>query len=186
MGRDFLPRGTGIVTRRPLVLNLVHTDDPRAQEYGEFMHRQGQKIYDFGAHGGGWARPETGRSGSCEARRVCTVEPVDRGAKAHALRSREPAPTRSTRARRRAEKIRQEIEDETERHLAKSPGKVVSPIPIYLTIYSPVVPNLTLVDMPGEFWGGGALDVGGRTACCAQQRACGWQPRPDVPAAVAR
>lgn len=48
MGRDFLPRGTGIVTRRPLVLNLVHVDDPKAQEYGEFMHKQGQKFYDFG------------------------------------------------------------------------------------------------------------------------------------------
>lgn len=44
--------------------------------------------------------------------------------------------------------IRQEIEDETHRHLAKG-AKVVSPIPIYLTVYSPNVPNLTLVDMPG-------------------------------------
>lgn len=49
MGRDFLPRGTGIVTRRPLVLNLVHLDDTNAKEYGEFMHKQGQKIFDFGA-----------------------------------------------------------------------------------------------------------------------------------------
>ena len=24
VGRDFLPRGTGIVTRRPLILQLVH------------------------------------------------------------------------------------------------------------------------------------------------------------------
>ncbi len=48
VGRDFLPRGTGIVTRRPLVLNLVHLDDTNAKEYGEFMHKQGQKIYDFG------------------------------------------------------------------------------------------------------------------------------------------
>lgn len=46
------------------------------------------------------------------------------------------------------EKIRQEIEDETERHLSKH-HKPVSPIPIYLTVYSPSVPNLTLVDMPG-------------------------------------
>lgn len=48
VGRDFLPRGTGIVTRRPLVLNLVHLDDTNAKEYGEFMHKQGQKVYDFG------------------------------------------------------------------------------------------------------------------------------------------
>lgn len=49
MGRDFLPRGTGIVTRRPLVLNLVHLDDEKAAEYGEFMHKQGHKFHDFGA-----------------------------------------------------------------------------------------------------------------------------------------
>ena len=28
-------------------------------------------------------------------------------------------------------------------------GKAVAPDPIQLTVYSPVVPNLTLVDMPG-------------------------------------
>lgn len=59
------------------------------------------------------------------------------------------APAAPTPLLRPAEKIRQEIEDETERHLSKG-SKVVSPIPIYLTIYSPLVPNLTLVDMPGE------------------------------------
>eukprot|EP00878_Enallax_costatus_P010925 GHUV01011411.1.p1 GENE.GHUV01011411.1~~GHUV01011411.1.p1 ORF type:complete len:539 (+),score=197.47 GHUV01011411.1:556-2172(+) len=48
------------------------------------------------------------------------------------------------------DKIRQEIEDETERLLRTQPGhKAVSPVPIYLTVYSPLVPNLTLVDMPG-------------------------------------
>lgn len=26
MGRDLLPRGTGVVTRRPLILQLVHVD----------------------------------------------------------------------------------------------------------------------------------------------------------------
>lgn len=26
VGRDLLPRGTGIVTRRPLILQLVHVD----------------------------------------------------------------------------------------------------------------------------------------------------------------
>jgi hypothetical protein len=31
VGRDFLPRGTGIVTRRPLVLQLVKIDDPSKQ-----------------------------------------------------------------------------------------------------------------------------------------------------------
>jgi hypothetical protein len=48
VGKDFLPRGTGIVTRRPLVLQLVHLDDPGAREYGEFLHNNREKVYDFG------------------------------------------------------------------------------------------------------------------------------------------
>ncbi|KAI9280477.1 Dynamin central region-domain-containing protein [Sporodiniella umbellata] len=52
VGRDFLPRGTGIVTRRPLVLQLINraaneSDDKEKQEWGEFLHLPGQKFYDF-------------------------------------------------------------------------------------------------------------------------------------------
>lgn len=36
VGRDFLPRGTGIVTRRPLLLQLRHR--PGTEEWGEFGH----------------------------------------------------------------------------------------------------------------------------------------------------
>ncbi|XP_061636748.1 dynamin 3a isoform X2 [Phyllopteryx taeniolatus] len=43
VGRDFLPRGTGIVTRRPLVLQLHHSDT----EYGEFLHCRGKRFSDF-------------------------------------------------------------------------------------------------------------------------------------------
>lgn len=43
VGRDFLPRGSGIVTRRPLILQLVHSQ----QEYGEFNHCRGQLFTDF-------------------------------------------------------------------------------------------------------------------------------------------
>ena len=49
VGRDFLPRGTGIVTRRPLELQLETAADPNAKEYGEFGHLPGQKFFDFGA-----------------------------------------------------------------------------------------------------------------------------------------
>lgn len=48
VGKDFLPRGTGIVTRRPLVLQLVRLEDPNAQEYGEFLHNNRQKMTNFG------------------------------------------------------------------------------------------------------------------------------------------
>ncbi|KDQ33932.1 hypothetical protein PLEOSDRAFT_1110788 [Pleurotus ostreatus PC15] len=66
VGRDFLPRGTGIVTRRPLVLQLINraaggqpngaqvngtdkNNDKAANvdEWGEFLHLPGEKFYDF-------------------------------------------------------------------------------------------------------------------------------------------
>ncbi|WPH03925.1 Hypothetical protein R9X50_00680800 [Acrodontium crateriforme] len=66
VGRDFLPRGTGIVTRRPLILQLINrspatngvdkkeataieTTDAASnvEEWGEFLHIPGQKFHDF-------------------------------------------------------------------------------------------------------------------------------------------
>ncbi|KAL4148563.1 hypothetical protein QTP88_002768 [Uroleucon formosanum] len=43
VGRDFLPRGSGIVTRRPLILQLINS----TLEYGEFLHCKGKKFADF-------------------------------------------------------------------------------------------------------------------------------------------
>jgi len=92
VGRDFLPRGTGIVTRRPLVLQLVKID--KNEEWGEFPHAPDKKFYNF-------------------------------------------------------DEVRDEISEETDRHLKRFSNRVVSGDPIYLTVYSPNVPNLSLVDMPG-------------------------------------
>ncbi|KAF9167912.1 vacuolar protein sorting-associated protein 1 [Mortierella sp. AD011] len=67
VGRDFLPRGSGIVTRRPLVLQLINRPSPAAattdgdskddtkeqdqkkepEEWGEFLHQPGVKYTDF-------------------------------------------------------------------------------------------------------------------------------------------
>jgi GTP-binding protein EngB required for normal cell division len=49
VGRDFLPRGSGVVTRRPLILQLYSvTDETRSEEeWGEFLHLPGQKFHDF-------------------------------------------------------------------------------------------------------------------------------------------
>ncbi|KAM9311135.1 dynamin-1-like protein [Gastrophryne carolinensis] len=70
VGRDLLPRGTGIVTRRPLILQLVHvaSDDRRktsgeenemdawknlrhtgvdAEEWGKFLHTKNKIYTDF-------------------------------------------------------------------------------------------------------------------------------------------
>ncbi|KZV57956.1 dynamin-related protein 1E [Dorcoceras hygrometricum] len=91
VGRDFLPRGSGIVTRRPLVLQLQQTEDEQ-QEYAEFGHLPRRRFTDFSL-------------------------------------------------------VRQEIQDETDRVTGKS--KMISPVPIHLSIYSPHVVNLTLIDLPG-------------------------------------
>lgn len=56
VGRDFLPRGTGIVTRRPLVLQLTNRregekmsdgSEPPAEEWGEFLHLPGKRFAKF-------------------------------------------------------------------------------------------------------------------------------------------
>ncbi|KAF4610825.1 hypothetical protein D9613_007279 [Agrocybe pediades] len=52
VGRDFLPRGQGIVTRRPLVLQLINTPEPTDgssntyREWGQFLHID-KKFTDF-------------------------------------------------------------------------------------------------------------------------------------------
>ncbi|KAL8791053.1 MAG: hypothetical protein Q9213_000260 [Squamulea squamosa] len=69
VGRDFLPRGSGIVTRRPLILQLINVPSEREDkpddddvhvphtsasvagqgEWAEFNHLGGQKFRDFSA-----------------------------------------------------------------------------------------------------------------------------------------
>lgn len=90
VGRDFLPRGSGIVTRRPLVLQLHKIEG--GTEYAEFLHAPKKRFTDFAS-------------------------------------------------------VRKEIADETDRITGKS--KQISNIPIHLSIYSPNVVNLTLIDLPG-------------------------------------
>ena len=93
VGREFLPRGSGIVTRRPLILRLVHVLKSTVNgDYAIFGHRPNVKYTDFNA-------------------------------------------------------VRKEIEDETDRTTGRN--KRISPEPIYLTVYSPNVVDLTLVDLPG-------------------------------------
>ncbi|KAL5551232.1 hypothetical protein UlMin_001408 [Ulmus minor] len=91
VGRDFLPRGSGIVTRRPLVLQL-HKTEQGLQEYAEFLHLPRKRFTDFSL-------------------------------------------------------VRKEIQEETDRITGRS--KQISPVPIQLSIYSPNVVNLTLIDLPG-------------------------------------
>jgi len=121
VGRSFLPRGHGIVTRRPLILQMFFTNphnssiqrpDPeyetesimenldddvsalssRLDEWGVFSHLPGKRFYNF-------------------------------------------------------DEIRDEIIRDTE--MVTGPNKGISPKAINLKIFSPNVLNLTLVDLPG-------------------------------------
>lgn len=50
VGKEFLPRGTGIVTRRPLILqlkNIIINKNSPFIEWGEFNHLEGQKFENF-------------------------------------------------------------------------------------------------------------------------------------------
>ncbi|MBW0481455.1 hypothetical protein O181_021170 [Austropuccinia psidii MF-1] len=59
VGKDFLPRGSGIVTRRPLVLQLINlpsavqlepsqpSSSSLGSEYGEFLHLPDRRFFDF-------------------------------------------------------------------------------------------------------------------------------------------
>ena len=46
VGRDFLPRGTNIVTRRPIIIQLINTPSA-VQDWIEFAHKPNEKFYDF-------------------------------------------------------------------------------------------------------------------------------------------
>ena len=56
MGRDFLPRGSGIVTRVPLVMQLIHvpppgerlgSSHPAAEEWATFLHTGDRVFVNF-------------------------------------------------------------------------------------------------------------------------------------------
>ncbi|PHH83526.1 hypothetical protein CDD82_7567 [Ophiocordyceps australis] len=90
VGHEFLPKGTNMVTRRPIELTLVNTPSSR-EEYGEFPDLGLRRISDFSS-------------------------------------------------------IQRTL---TELNLAVSDAECVSDNPIHLTVYSPHVPDLSLIDLPG-------------------------------------
>ncbi|KAG0171753.1 dynamin-like GTPase mgm1 [Apophysomyces sp. BC1034] len=90
VGHEFLPKGSNMVTRRPIELTLIHTPGEE-EEYGEFPELGLGKMHDF-------------------------------------------------------KKIQKTLVD---LNLAVSEEECVSEKPIELRVYSPNVPDLTLIDLPG-------------------------------------
>ncbi|PWN54214.1 hypothetical protein IE53DRAFT_383239 [Violaceomyces palustris] len=122
VGKDFLPRGSGIVTRRPLVLQLVHTPVSAEQQRPRKLQSNGDEGEDalLGSNGSGSRTPTYGEYGEFLH---LDKRFTDFG------------------------EIRREIENETFRVAGQNKG--VSKLPIHLKIFSPNVLNLTLVDLPG-------------------------------------
>lgn len=128
MGRDFLPRGTGIVTRRPLVLRLINRSGRKARR------RDSQEITTEGSDE---SEPATPKSSSPPDRVEEPAEPEEYGEFLH-----KPGIKYYD-----FQKIQEEIVAETDRKTGSA--KNISHDPIHLSLYSPNVLTLTLVDLPG-------------------------------------
>ncbi|DAZ94917.1 TPA: hypothetical protein N0F65_003087 [Lagenidium giganteum] len=123
VGRDFLPRGTGIVTRRPLVLQLYNISSP------------------------------TGAAAAAEADAEAAAASPTSPTAADKPKDKDDQQEWGEFLHLPGQKffdfneIRREIERETERLTGKNKG--ISNKSINLKVYSPYVLNLTLVDLPG-------------------------------------
>jgi dynamin 1-like protein len=132
VGKDFLPRGTGIVTRRPLVLQLIHLT-----KYDPLLQKT-----DYISDGVTDPNEMTleqhlrNQSSSTQLDNIPNQD-IEWGEFLHIPGKRFY----------NFDNIRKEIENETARIAGKNKG--ISRIPINLKIYSPNVLNLTLVDLPG-------------------------------------
>lgn len=140
VGKDFLPRGTGIVTRRPLVLQLIHVnpDDAIVHEYSPLdLAQQGASSSEVSLEEHLRRNTRNG-SGSAETSNgSVNGPPTEWGEFLHIPNKRFYS----------FADIRKEIELETLRIAGQNKG--ISRLPINLKVYSTKVLNLTLVDLPG-------------------------------------
>lgn len=142
VGKDFLPRGTGIVTRRPLVLQLINIaeDSPLIHNYNHQTQQQQPNDSTIATS------PSSPASSSNEF----TLEDHLRQQKGYKPEVQNEWGEFLHIPGRRFYNfldIRKEIENETSRIAGKNKG--ISRLPINLKVYSPKVLNLTLVDLPG-------------------------------------
>ncbi|ANB11481.1 dynamin-like GTPase VPS1 [Sugiyamaella lignohabitans] len=140
VGRDFLPRGTGIVTRRPLVLQLVNrrataTGSSSVNGTGSGSGSLIDVVDNEAAKANGAGNAESANSSGAAVDKESNEDEWGEflhlpGKKFYNFNE-----------------IRNEIVRETELKTGKNAG--ISSAPINLRIYSPNVLTLTLVDLPG-------------------------------------
>jgi len=124
VGKDFLPRGSGICTRRPLLLQLIN---PHKKEWEESVdEKTGDTI---------WVNIYNGERSESEP------DPPDAGFREYGEFLHKPGEVFYD---------FNEIRNEIERHTDETcPNQNVSAEPIRLKIVSPDVLTMTLVDLPG-------------------------------------
>lgn len=162
VGKDFLPRGTGIVTRRPLVLQLINLkpDDSRinqnysssssspsslnnSNKYNDSTNSSSENDeIDLEQHLRNHANKSNGIKSNNKNKNNNSTdnnnnETIEWGEFLHIPNKRFY----------NFHDIRNEIETETQRIAGQNKG--ISRLPINLKIYSTKVLNLTLVDLPG-------------------------------------
>ncbi len=140
VGRDFLPRGTGIVTRRPLILQLINRP---ARAAGSPRSKAAQ------GHGGddGEAAANDGERRKSEDGEAPPLPPPKFPVDADEADAWGEFLHKPGMKYFNFEKIRDEIVAETDRKTGST--KNISAEPIHLRLYSPNVLTLTLVDLPG-------------------------------------
>ena len=135
VGKSFLPRGTGIVTRRPLILQLYNTahDMPPhhhqvpSQNAGDADNTTAPPSSTSSSSAGGHHHHHSDSNPAAEEWGEFLHLPGKRFTDFRA--------------------IRREIVAETERLSGRNRG--IDKTPIHLKVYSPTVLALTLVDLPG-------------------------------------
>lgn len=160
VGKDFLPRGTGIVTRRPLVLQLIHVNPEDIPDDSHSSSVTGSLSSDL--------RDESSSSFSKSSTPMSTQsmasanddsnDDTEINLEDHLRRHLNGGRTEKktswgeflhlpNKKFYNFNDIRNEIANETSRIAGQNKG--ISRLPINLKIYSDKVLNLTLVDLPG-------------------------------------
>ncbi|CAH0721612.1 unnamed protein product, partial [Brenthis ino] len=129
VGRSFLPRGPGIVTRRPLILQLVYSPKDSKD------HRSAEEVYRNQIAGNESWNPIAQLSQTVFSKGTVNLEEWGKF-----LHTKDKIFSDF-------DEIRREIEQETDRKAGNNKG--ICPEAINLKIYSTRVVNLTLVDLPG-------------------------------------
>lgn len=158
VGRSFLPRGTGIVTRRPLVLQLFNTssslDDDDDDDELYYKTEDGNDNEDSDDDDDNERKVEHHRSPSAKKllrRGKRQTTPSISSSSIEQQPNQEWGEFLHQPGKRYHDfnQIRDEIVRDTHRLCGGQTSKGVSPTPIHLKIYSPNVLSLTMVDLPG-------------------------------------